>query len=282
MESTISKATMGKIIWIPPQFTKLSKDTHITSHVLKIWDNLHKREKWEYNSPLIPLKDTEYFLPGIEALFRKWILQKDAQLKNVMEQGKTCTYQKLKIKGELMVIDFWQYSQLNHFIETPPQPISSVKNLRPLEKLCVDTTGGRGISRIYRVLVEMKGSEIPPFIKKWEMELGIQLKKPDFRQLLRRVHATSVNCNMLELNYKCLARWYITPHRAHKYQSETLQFCWRGCKEIGTMAHIWWHCPDIKKYWGEIRQITSEITWRSQTTRGDAYSMGLGCLLGIT
>lgn len=91
--------------------------------------------------------------------------------------------------------------------------------------------------------------------------MGTQVKDLEIRQLLRRVCATSVNSNMIELNYKCLARWYITPDKAHKCQIETSQFCWRGCKEIGTMAHIWWLCPEIKKYWGgEIRQIIREIT----------------------
>lgn len=56
MDNTISKAKLGKIIWIPPLFRKLSTETHIiTRYALKVWDNLHKKEKWEYNSPLIPL-----------------------------------------------------------------------------------------------------------------------------------------------------------------------------------------------------------------------------------
>lgn len=127
---------------------------------------------------------------------------------------------------------------MDHFIKTLPQPIRSAKNLRPLEKICMEKIGRRGISKIYKVLIEMKGSEIPPFIKKWEKELDIQLKEPEIWQILRRVNATSVNCKMLELNHKCLARWYITPDRAPKYQSEPSQLCWRGCKEIGTTVLI--------------------------------------------
>lgn len=97
----------------------------------------------------------------------------------------------------------------------------------------MDKAGKKWISKIYRVLIGLKGVEIPPFIKKWVLELDIQLKEPEIGKLLKRIHATTVNYKRLELNYKCLARWYITPDRAHKYLSETSQYCWRGCQEIG-------------------------------------------------
>lgn len=113
MESTISKVTLGKIIWIPAQFRELSEDTHsITSNALIIWDKIHKREKQGYNSPLTPLKDTKYFTPGIEKMFENWIIQENAQLKDVMVQDKKCTYQELKHKNELIVTDRWRYTQI--------------------------------------------------------------------------------------------------------------------------------------------------------------------------
>lgn len=129
-----------------------------------------------------------------------------------------------------MAIDVWRYSQLKHFTETLPQPIRSVENLFPLEKICVDKGRRRVISRIYRVLHNGTGPEIPPYIEKWERELGAPVNRAEIRQLLRRVHATSVNSNIVQLNYKCLVRWYITPDKAHKCQREKtlLTRVWRG------------------------------------------------------
>lgn len=126
--------------------------------------------------------------------------------------------------------------------------------------MCVEKSRKRVISKIYQILIDLKGSEIPPYIEKCEKELGTQVKDVEIRQLLRRVHSTSINSNMLELNYKCLARWYMTPDKAYKFQTEITQYCWQGCKEIGTMAHIWWLCPKIKIYCEKIRQIIIEIT----------------------
>lgn len=59
LESACSNVTLGKIIRIPAQLRDLNEDTHsITHKALAIWDMIHKREKWGFNSPLTPLKDT--------------------------------------------------------------------------------------------------------------------------------------------------------------------------------------------------------------------------------
>lgn len=261
MENTISKVELSKVIWIPSHYRKLGFEAHsITRHTLKVWDNLHKREKWEYNSPLIPLRDTEFFAPGMENLSGRWILQGGAQLKDVMQLGKICSFQDLKSRSDLLTLNRWRYSQLKNFIETLPQPIRMTDNLKPFEKLCVGQDGKKGISKIYRILVDLKGTDIPAYIKKWESELKSKLKEDEVTTLLKRVHSTSVNYKMSELNYKCLSRWYITPDRVSKYQNEISQLCWRGCMELGTTAHVWWHCTRIREFWDDIRKITGEIT----------------------
>lgn len=56
-----------------------------TLEVLKIWDLIHKKSKWKFNSPF-PLKGTSYFAPGKESLYGDWIKDKDAQLKDIMEK----------------------------------------------------------------------------------------------------------------------------------------------------------------------------------------------------
>lgn len=78
----------------------------------------------------------------------------------------------------------------------------------------------------------LKGLEILPFIGKWRDELGKQGKDLDVGKILKLAHTTAIESNTIEMNYKCLARWYITPNKAHKSQKEVSQFCWRGCKAL--------------------------------------------------
>lgn len=66
--------------------------------------------------------------------------------------------------------------------------------------------------------------------------------------------------NTIEMNYKFLARWYLTPVRTHRYQQDKTSLFWRNCNQRATMTHIWWECPIIKDYWQEVVKNIREIT----------------------
>lgn len=204
------------------------------------------------------LKDVDYFPPGKEEWFGKSLLEENIQLKDVMDRGRIRPIQELKRRRDKIIINPWRYNQLKHFIESLLQP--TIKNLLPLEKICMDADEKGVFSRIYKILVELRRPDIPAFIGKWEKELGKTLLVTEVSMILKRVSATSVNSNLLELNFKCLTRMYMTPDRMHKIHGEKSQLCWRGCNEIGTMAHMWWLCPEMGIFWDEIRIYIQEIT----------------------
>lgn len=117
-ENTMSDTRLGRIISIPPQYRALGENTHaMTQNVLRIWDLIHKQGKWKYNSPLTPLKETNFFTPGKAKLDGAWIKNENAQLKDITEKRKICTIQGLKHKTDLLVINEWRndtLSQLCH------------------------------------------------------------------------------------------------------------------------------------------------------------------------
>lgn len=68
-----------KKIWISQKYRKLGEKTHeITNNVFKIWDNLLREIKWDYNSLL---GGTTFFAPGIKKNFGEWI--EKAQLRKI-------------------------------------------------------------------------------------------------------------------------------------------------------------------------------------------------------
>lgn len=87
-----------------------------------------------------------------------------------------------------------------------------------------------------------------PYIKKWEEELGSQYNNHTLENILNLTHCSTVDTKTSETNYKCLARWYVTPDKVSKFQPEKLAECWRGYRVPGTMVHIWWECSIIKEF----------------------------------
>lgn len=61
---------------------------------------------------------------------------------------------------------------------------------------------------------------MPPFVVKWEKELGSHLEEQQKSKVLREKHSFAMDVTTIEMNYKRLSKWYITRVKAQKYQPE--------------------------------------------------------------
>lgn len=52
----------------------------------------------------------------------------------------------------------------------------------------------------------------------------------------------------------------MTPSRLKKCFPESSGLCWRCEEEEGTLIHVFWTCPKIQPFWGEVRRITQKFT----------------------
>lgn len=105
----------------------------------------------------------------------------------------------------------------------------------------------------------LEGLGMTSFIEKWEKEFGSSLKVQQVSKILRAGHGFAMDINTIEMNCKCLLRWYITPDKAQKYQPGKSSLCWRGCNQKGTLSYIQWDCPKIQEYWQQVQQYIGEI-----------------------
>lgn len=114
------------------------------------------------------------------------------------------------------MIDPWRYVQLSLFIGKLPKPLRSEGEYRPLEQLCGREQSGGLISQIYKILNVRGELEVPPYIKKWERELESRCSKFTLEKILKMTHKSAVGIKRTEINFKCLARWYVTPDKISK------------------------------------------------------------------
>ena len=59
---------------------------------------------------------------------------------------------------------------------------------------------------------------------------------------------------------KLTIRFFLDGTKQKKTFPDTTDRCWRCQKEKGTMLHIFWDCPRLKSFWGEILKILQRFT----------------------
>lgn len=139
--------------------------------------------------------------------FIRWAKKDDITLQDVVTGNRLCTFSELTQKWENGPLDRWRYAQILHFSQTLPQPLRGRGNIRPMERL-LSSPGclGQSIPKIYKILVEETEPKYPPYLGKWEEEIG-DLRDEEHRcKILRVACSTSRDIKTIEMCYKLMAR----------------------------------------------------------------------------
>ena len=89
-----------------------------------------------------------------------------------------------------------------------------------LEKICTTERTKGTISTLYKILLKIGERSIPPFIEKWERELGSQRDKATIERMLTLTHSSAVDSRTAEMSFKCIAGWYMTPDKLKFFNEE--------------------------------------------------------------
>lgn len=135
--------------------------------------------------------------------------------------------------------------------------------MTPFELLCLDQTPLRhAVSLIYQLLVSPSPDYRPPYINRWERELGLQLTEKQVDRIILFTHKTSICARHQEAGYKILSRWYYTPEKIHRMFPQCTDLCWRCGEKDGMLLHVFWSCRILQPFWAEVHRITQKFTDR--------------------
>lgn len=125
--------------------------------------------------------------------------------------------------------------------------------------LFTDNTNSTGTSLFYSTLQEKAVFHKSKPINDWEHDLPTQFTDQQWQTAIKSIYKAT-NCTSLwELTQKTMMRWYLMPQRLSKFQPLSTPFCWRECTHAGTLLHIMWACPSIRKLWSKIENILQNI-----------------------
>ena len=110
----------------------------------------------------------------------------------------------------------------------------------------------------------------------WEQDLGKKLTAEQWGTIIQHPNHASKCVRYKLIQLKTLHRSYITPEKMKRMDPDTSDACWHGCGERGSMMHMFWECPEVKRFWAGTLQTLYAITNERISASPEMCLLGLG------
>ncbi|CAH2248963.1 Hypothetical predicted protein, partial [Pelobates cultripes] len=259
--------SLRAIPWLVPYKSVWTPAIHPTvTPTTQVWGKLYQYPDIEPTpSPDYPITKNPLFIPGKGGYQltpvkgdRKEV---DITLKKVMQEGGLVPITHLTEGKIPTLMQRFQYAQLRHFLTTQGLSQWAPRERTKFEKLCAGVKPPpRQTSLCYRLQQTQAFTQLPYFTRLWSEHINGELGEGDWTNIFRTIFHSHSSVPLQEINYKFIAKWYITPADIHKFAPDSSPLCWRCHSHKGTFQHIWWSCGEVSAFWREVWNTVNLVT----------------------
>ncbi|CAH2285320.1 Hypothetical predicted protein [Pelobates cultripes] len=233
---------------------------------MQTWD-LH-RTKFETAHPLsmaTPIEAITYCIPIFHAT--PWKEKGISFLSQAFDPGGLMSFERLNRTYNIPHTSQYSYIQLKSFLHklNKDNKVESNKQGEPSTWEQISITGKipptyKPLSSCYKLILPYQSLSGSTQASQWEMDLQTSITDNQWKTLTSSVRKLVKSASLMEQYQKTIYRWYMVPLRLHKLYPHSSSTCWRCKQEAGSVLRIWWRCPRLIRYWGDVQKLIADTT----------------------
>lgn len=161
--------------------------------------------------------------------------------------------------------DLYRYLQIRHYVTNHKEKEMVSNKPNEIEDCFINVLEKqfptkKHLSNIYKRLVTSTSQNTEYIKEKWELEMNVIIEDSTWKDIWAGCHKGINSQLWKEFDWKVKIRFFNTPFIISSFvKTPNVALCWRKCGNIGDTTHIFWDCPVLRGFWGEIKKEIDTI-----------------------
>lgn len=236
-------------------------------HTLKVWTIVKKMlgGPMSISRAMLIVGNIE-FPPSLwDSGFRRWADKGLRTINQLFRGTEFKSFSQLQEQFDLPSKDLYRYLQIRHYVTNHKEKEMVSKNPNEIEEYFISVLEKhfptkKHLSNIYKRLATSTLQNTEYIKEKWELEMNVIIEDSTWEDIWAGCHKGINSQLWKEFDWKVKIRFFNTPLVISSYvKNSNLALCWRKCGNIGDTTHIFWDCPVLQGFWGDIKKEIDTI-----------------------
>lgn len=254
-DSTISL----KSLWYNPKY-KAKIHNQLIEFSCEITKTIQKMLKITGISlPSCPVLNNPLIIIGGKTLHSPFLSEDIIRMEQLVKDREILPFSVLKSQYHLSDSKIFQYLQLKSIIKSHLSKGSAFSTKGIVDEKLKKAVNRRGtVSALYKLLIQSLPDNTVSTKLQWEKDIGSTLTEEQWNTITRKLSLCSKCVHYKIIQIKIFHRAYVTPTTLKKMNPNVSELCWHGCGQIGTLGHLLWSCPSVKKLWDSVIEFMED------------------------